>query len=350
MTTISDVAARAGVSVSTVSRWMSGQPVRSAEAVRQAVEELAYRPNVMAQSLKSGRRGTIGVVVPDISNPFFAAVVRGLEQASRQLSYRLLLANTDESNDLEAEVLADLNGRVDGFILAPAHEHDRAPLQLHEDGVPAVLLDREVNGGELFDVVIVDNVNGAASAARHLIDLGHTAIAMISGPLDTTPGRERRDGFVSALAEAGLELAPQYDLTGDFREASGRSLTLQLLSLPIPPTAIFTANNLMTEGALTALRDMRVQVPAAISIVGFDDLSLGSLLQPPLTCVSRPDVEQGALAMRLLLSRIADHSQDPPRRVVLDTHLLVRGSTAPPRQRTGPVSGRPAQKPRPDAT
>jgi len=334
MSTIHDVAHRAGVSVSTVSRWLAGQPVRSAEAVARAVQELGYRPNVLAQSLKSGRRGAIGVVVPDISNPFFAAVVKGLEQASRQLSYRLLLANSDESNELEAEILADLTGRVDGFILAPAHEQDRATLRLHDAGVPVVLIDREVEGGELFDVVLVDNVGGAASAARHLTALGHTEIAMINGPVDTTPGRERREGFLAALEEAGIELRPEHDLTGDFREGSGRSLTLQLLGLPHPPTAIFTANNLMTAGALTAMRDLRVNVPGEVSIVGFDDLSLGDLLRPPLTCVSRPDVEQGALAMRLLLSRIADRSQDAPRRVVLDTHLVVRGSTAPPARRS----------------
>jgi DNA-binding LacI/PurR family transcriptional regulator len=348
MATINDVAARAGVSVSTVSRWLSGQVIRNAEAVQAAVEELGFRPNAMAQSLKSGRRGAIGVVVPDITNPFFAAAVKGLEQASRELNYRLLLANSDESNEREAEIIADLTGRVDGFILAPAHEQDRAPLRLHEAGAPAVLLDREVEGGELFDVVIVDNINGAASAARHLIDLGHTAIAMINGPTDTTPGRERREGFLGALADAGLELAPEYDLTGDFREASGRSLTLQLLSLPEPPTAIFTGNNLMTAGALTALRDMRVRVPATVSIVGFDDLSLGALLQPPLTCVSRPEVEQGALAMRLLLSRIADHSEDPPRRVVLDTKLVVRGSTAAPREPAVGHAGRPQSSIRTD--
>jgi LacI family transcriptional regulator len=337
MATIKDVAKRAGVSVATVSRCLSGRRVRAAEAVRQAVEELGYTPNVLAQSLKSGRRGTIGVVVPDISNPFFAAVVKGLEQASRSLSYRLLLANSDESNELEAEILADLTGRVDGFILAPAHELDRAPLQLHQAGVPAVLLDREVTGGELFDVVVVDNVGGAAAAARHLTGLGHSAIAMINGPTDTTPGRERRDGFVDALSTAGVELAPEYDLTGDFRQDSGRNLTLQLLALPQPPTAIFTANNLMTVGALEALRDMRVRVPRDVSIVGFDDLTLGSLLRPPLTCVARPDFEQGALAMRLLLSRISDRTVDTPRRIVLGTHLLVRGSTAWPQRRSAPL-------------
>lgn len=335
MANIRDVAAQAGVSSATVSRWLGGRQVREAAAIAQAVDELGFRPNAVARSLKSGRRGVIGVVVPDITNPFFAAVVKGLEQASRGRPYRMLLAHSDESNELEAEILADLAGRVDGIILAPAHEQDGSPLQLHEAGIQAVLLDREVAGGELFDVVLVDNVNGAVSVARHLAGLGHRHVAMINGPNDTTPGRERRQGFLHGLATAGLELDPQYDLVGDFREGSGQQLTFQLLALPEPPTAIFTANNLMTVGALTALRDMRVRVPEDVSLVGFDDLTLGSLLEPPLTCVVRPDVEQGALAMRLLLSRLEAGAKGPPRRLVLDTRLEVRGSTAPPK--SGPA-------------
>jgi len=330
MATIYDVAAHARVSTATVSRWIAGQPVRADEAIRQAVEELGYTPSVAAQSLKSGRRGAIGVVVPDVTNPFFASIVKGLEQASRGFGYRMLLANSDESGDLEAQILADLAGRVDGFILAPAHEQDRAPLKLKEAGVPAVLVDRELAGGESFDVVLVDNEGGARSAATHLVSLGHQQIAMINGPIDTTPGRGRRNGFVAGLDQAGVALDPAYDMAGDFREESGRQLTLQLLAAPRPPTAIFSANNLMTVGALKALQDMRVRVPADISILGFDDLLLGSLLQPPLTCVERPDVEQGALAMRLLLSRLADGNSDGARRIVLDTHLLVRGSTGAP--------------------
>ncbi len=330
MPTIYDVADRAGVSTATVSRWLAGQPVRAAEAVRQAVEQLGYRPNQTARSLKSGRRGVIGVVVPDVTNPFFASVVKGLEQASRGFGYRLLLANSDESADLEAEVLQDLTGRVDGFILAPAHEQDRAGAQLRAAGVPAVLLDRELSDGEDFDVVLVDNEGGARRAAEHLVCLGHTRIAMINGPGDTTPGQGRRKGFLAGLAGKDQELEPAYDLVGNFREESGRQLALQLLASPHPPTAIFSANNLMTVGALKALQDMRIRVPQDVSIVGFDDLLLGSLLRPPLTCIDRPDVEQGALAMRLLLSRLADGVLDDPRRVVLETRLLVRESTGAP--------------------
>jgi LacI family transcriptional regulator len=333
MATIYDVAARAGVSTATVSRFLAGQPIRDAEAVRRAVVDLGYTPNAVAQSLKSGRRGAIGVVVPDVTNPFFAAVLKGLEQASRGFEYRVLLANSDESAELEGEILADLAGRVDGFILAPAHEQDAAPLQLHAAGVPVVLIDRELEGGDPFDVVLVDNEGGARAAATHLAGLGHTRIALISGPTNTTPGRGRRDGFLAGLAEAGLEVDPRYDLVGDFREESGQQLTLHLLALDEPPTAIFTANNLMTVGALKALRDMRVRVPEDMSIVGFDDLTLGLLLQPPLTCIERPDVEQGMLAMRLLLSRLTDKAADKPRRIVLETRLLVRESTAAPQRR-----------------
>ncbi len=328
--TIHDVAARAGVSIATVSRHLRGEKVRAADAVRAAVAELGYSPNAVAQSLKSGRTGMIGVVVPDVTNPFFAAVAKGLGQVSRSEDFRILLADTDESAEREEEVLADLVHRVDGIILAPATEQDQAPLHLREAGVPAVFLDRELEGGELFDVVLVDNAGGARAAATHLAALGHTRIAMINGPADTTPGRGRREGFLAGLAEADLELPPEYDLDGGFREDSAHQLALQLLALAQPPTAIFTGNNLMTIGVLKALQEMRVEVPGEISVVGFDDLTLGSLLYPPLTCIDRPDVEQGALAMRLLLNRIRREAPDRPRRIVLDTELIVRESTAAP--------------------
>lgn len=331
MVTIHDVAARAGVSTATVSRYLRGQKVRSADAVEAAVAELGYSPNAVAQSLKSGRTGTIGVVVPDVTNPFFSAVAKGLEQVCQRQSFRMLLANSGESAEHEREILADLVHRVDGVILAPATEQDDAPLRLREAGVPAVFLDRELVGEDPFDAVLVDNVGGAYAAAKHLVDLGHARIAMINGPVETTPGRGRREGFLRGLEEAGIELPPEYDLLGGFREDTAHQLALQLLALPSPPTAIFAGNNLMTVGVLKALQDMRVDVPGEISVLGFDDLTLGSLLRPPLTCIDRPDVEQGALAMRLLLSRITGGAPGAPRRIVLDTHLLVRESTASPR-------------------
>ncbi|GHJ37249.1 LacI family DNA-binding transcriptional regulator [Streptomyces sp. TS71-3] len=331
MSTIHDVAARAGVSTATVSRFLRGERIRAAEAVRAAVEELRYRPSAAAQSLKSGRTRTIGVVVPDITNPYFAAVVKGMESATRERGYRLLLANSDESVEREDELLADLVHQVDGVILAPATEGDRTPLRLRDAGVPVVFVDRDLVGSEQFDTVLVDNHEGGRLAARHLLALGHTRIAAINGDQNTTPGRGRREGFTSALREEGLAMADGHDLIGDFREDSGYQLTLSLLSLRQPPTALFTANNLMTLGALKALHDMRVDLPRQFSLIGFDDLDTGPLLRPPLTVVDRPMVEQGVLAMRLLLQRLEDAGDDPsPRRVVLATRLIERGSTAAP--------------------
>ncbi|MEV0668074.1 LacI family DNA-binding transcriptional regulator [Actinomadura luteofluorescens] len=332
MATIHDVAARAGVSPATVSRFLRGQRVRSAEAIRAAVDELGFAPNIAAQSLKSGRTRTIGVVVPDITNPYFAAVVKGMESVSRDRGYRLLLANSDESGAREADLLADMARQVDGIILAPATEHERTPLQLRDSGLPVVFIDRDLADGESFDAVLVDNHAGGRQAAEHLLALGHNRIAMISGGQAATPGRYRREGFLQAVSAAGVEIPPEFDLIGDFREERAYQLTLSLLSLAEPPTAIFTANNLTTLGALKALHDMRVDVPGQISLIGFDDLDTGPLLRPPLTVVDRPMIEQGVLAMRLLLHRFDDsQTRDLPRRIVMDTKIVERASTAAPR-------------------
>ncbi|MDX3107392.1 LacI family DNA-binding transcriptional regulator [Nonomuraea angiospora] len=331
MVTIHDVAARAGVSPATVSRFLRGQRVRSYEAIQAAIDELGYWPSAAAQSLKSGRTNTIGVVVPDITNPYFAAVVKGMESVTRTEPYRILLANSDESSEQEDDVLADLVRRVDGIILAPATEQDQTPLHVRDADVPLVFVDRDLAGGERFDAVLVDNEGGGRQAAEHLLALGHTKVAAISGTLDTTPGRLRREGFVGTLAKAGVEVPPEYDLVGDFKEHSGYQLTLSLLSLPEPPTAIFAANNLMTLGVLKALHDMRIDIPGQISLIGFDDLDTGPLLKPPLTVIDRPMVEQGVLAMRLLLRRLdPDETGGSASRVVLDTKLIERASTAPP--------------------
>lgn len=328
--TVHDVAALSGVSAATVSRFIHGHRAKSAVAIQAAIDELDYQPSIEAQALKTGRRYYVGVVVPDISNPYFSAVVKGMESALRGSGYRILLANTDEDSAIESDILTDIVRRVDGLVLAPTSEHNRAPLILPAR-TPLVFLDREVRGGERFDAVLVDNFDGSRQAAQHLLDLGHTRIAAINAALDSTPGRARREGFLETLAVAGLELPEAYDRVGDFRENSGYQEVLALLALPEPPTAIFTANNLMTIGALKALRDMRVEIPRQMSLIGFDDLDVGELLSPPLTVIDRPTVQQGVLAMRLLLSQLEGPEADRvPRRVTLDVKLLERASTSAP--------------------
>ena len=341
---IDDVARRAGVSIATVSRYLKGDRVRAAEAVRQAIDDLQYQPTHAARALRSGIHYAIAVVVPDITNPFFAALVKGIESVFRPGPYSVLLSGTDESSEIEDEVLEDVVGRVDGVILVPATEREPLSIQPSRIAVPTVLVDRDVPGE--FDRVMVDNVGGAALAADHLVELGHREIAIVSGPLDTLPGRERHDGFLEALERAGVEMCPEHDVAADFRESGGYNAMLQLLALPEVPTAVFCANNMMTLGALNALQAMRVPVPEQISVVGFDDLATAPLLDPPLTVIDRPMVDQGVLAARLLFSRLDKNAAGDCQRVVLPTRLVKRQSCAPPRPSgTLEVSGlRPARE------
>lgn len=326
---ISDVARRAGVSTATVSRFLRGQKVHAEDAVRRAVEDLGYRPAAAARSLRSGVHYAIAVVVPDVTNPFFAGLVKGIESVCRSGPYSVFLVNTDENSELEDSVVASIMQRVDGIILAPATEQDKTPAHVEEAGLPLVFVDRELPGGR-FDSVLVDNHGGARSAASYLVGLGHTRIAVISGPLNTTPGRERHEAFVSAIEDLGGEMPEHYREIADFREQGGYQAILRLLALPEPPTAVFCANNLMTAGALKALNSMRIRVPQDLSIIGFDDLDLATLLWPPLTVIDRPVVEQGVLAARLLLARLAGRGREEAQRVVLATQLIERASCIAP--------------------
>jgi DNA-binding LacI/PurR family transcriptional regulator len=331
--TITDVARRAGVSPATVSRFLSGQNIRHAEVVWRAIEELGYAPNRLARSLKSGRTRNIGVVVPDITNPFFGAVVKGIESSSSDQAYNLLLCNTDEDAERQDHLLKTLVGAVDALILTPAIESPDAPEALmHHRRVPVVLLDREFGDGQHYDSVLVDNIGGAQQATRYLTDLGHRNVAVISGPLDSTPGRQRHEGVVRGLRDAGLELDPELTEVGDFRETGGY-LAMKSLLARGSMSAVFVANNLMAAGALRACKEARVRIPEQLSFVCFDDLELGELIEPAITSVSRPTVAQGVLAMSLLLERLeGDAADSEPRRCVMETRLSVRDSCTRPAQ------------------
>ncbi|MCE2529897.1 MAG: LacI family DNA-binding transcriptional regulator [Acidimicrobiia bacterium] len=330
--TITDVADEAGVSISTVSRHMRGDRVRAAKRIDRAIARLRYRPSPAARSLKSGKTGAVALVVPDVTNPFFAAVVRGAESITAQGRHIIFLANTDESDDREAAVIEDLLSRVDGMLLAPASESDPNPQRLADAGVPTVLIDREGPSAGCFDVVLVDNYGGARSAVEHLLSLGHERIATIAGPVGSTPGRLRLEGYSATMADAGIDPPSAFVQPGGFMEHGGYQAMMQLLALPDPPTAVFVANNLMTIGALRAIKDIGVRVPDDLSIIGFDDHPFSEILDPPLTVVGRPMEQQGALAMRMLLSRMSENPGRMARRVVLDTHLIQRASCSPPRE------------------
>ncbi len=325
---ISDVAHLAGVSTATVSRYLRGLPVRSSDAIKNAIAKLDYHPSSVAQGLRSGIHYTIAVVVPDITNPFFASVVKGIESICREGPYQVLLLNTDENSKIEYEVLQEIVKRVDGVILTPATEGTYKAnhfQQFGKRGIPLVLVDREIPEHE-FDCVLIDNLKGASLAGEKLVQLGHTKIATIRGTLTTTPGLERYEGFRDTLQKLGVELRPEYCKDGKFRESGGYQAMLELASLPTPPTAVFSANNLMTVGALKALNALRIPVPEKISIIGFDDLQLGELLAPPLTCISRDAMRQGAIAARMLLTQLNGTPPTTAEKIVLDVNLVERKS------------------------
>ena len=327
--TITDVAKHVGVSVATISRHLSGFTVRNEEKIRQAIIELNYRPSAAARNLKSGRTGIIAIVVPDITNPLFASIVEGAEGAVGE-DRMILLVNTGDSRQREERALSQLFGRVDGVIMAPLTEDEEGPSFFSQFGLPIVFVDRVTQDGEKFSTALTDNSKGASIATEHLIGLGHKKIAMISGPLSTTPGKKRADGFKTSLKKAAL--SAEYFIESDFSEEGGYAAMRALLDRDDPPTAAFTANNLMTIGALHALRDRGVQVPGQISIIGFDDLDFAELINPPLTVIARDARLQGAQAMELMIKQLTTGASTPTEHSMVDVQLIERGSCASPRE------------------
>ncbi len=327
-----DVAERARVSVSTVSHVLNGTRKVSEKTrgeVLAAVEELSYRPNLLAKGLKTRRTYTIGLLIPDIRNSFFTSVVRGVEDVALSRGYHLFLCNTDEDPEREDEYVRELaRKRVDGLMVAPSARREADIRRLRGEGVPFVLVDRDVEGVDA-DVVGVDNRAGMRLIAEHLVGLGHQRMAMISGPLDKASGYERHLGLRDALSDLGVELDDSLVRFGDFRTSSGREGARELLSLSSPPTALITANNQMTLGALLTISEMGLDVPGDVSVVGFDDPEWAPLTGPPLTTVAQPTYEMGVKAARMLLDRIETELGAESRKLLLEPWLVVRESTAP---------------------
>lgn len=333
-----DVAERARVSVSTVSHVLNGTR-KVSEGTRgdvlAAVEELSYRPNLLAKGLKTRRTYTIGLLISDIQNAFFTSVVRGVEDVALSRGYHLFLCNTDEDPGREEEYITELaKKRVDGLMVAPSARREDRDGRLRGGDVPFVFVDRDVEGIEA-DVVSVDNRAGMRLIAEHLVGLGHRRIAMISGPLDKASGYERHLGLRDSLADLEVELEDALVRFGDFRTAGGREGAGELLGLPSPPTALVTANNQMTLGALLTIDEMGLRVPDDVSVVGFDDPEWASLTGPPLTTLAQPTYEMGVRAARMLLDRIeAGSGGGESRKVLLEPWLVVRKSTAPVGERS----------------
>lgn len=329
MPTIREVASRAGVSPTTVSHVINNTRFVSADArqrVLDAMAELNYRPNVLARSLRRGETRTLGLILPDSANPFFAEIARAIEDTAFRNGYNVILGNSE--NELTKEqVYVDVlvNKQVDGLIFVATGDHSPSLEQLVNDGLPVVVVDRRLSDLEV-DTVLTDNLQGGLTATRYLLDLGHRRIACITGPSNLTPSAERVIGYRQALEERSLPVDETLIRKGDFHPHSGYLAVSQLLHTEPRPTAFFICNDMMAIGALRALAEARLQVPQDCSLLGFDDIELASYVTPPLTTIRQDKNAMAEAAVQLLLERIAEPSL-PARTRILPTRLVERQST-----------------------
>ncbi|MGW1978301.1 LacI family DNA-binding transcriptional regulator [Streptomyces sp. NPDC001889] len=330
MASIKDVAARAGVSVATVSRALNGHPSVSPGArarVLAAVTALEYRPNAVARSLRTDRTRTLGLVISDLLNPYFTALARAVEEEARTLGYSVILGNADERPELQDHHIRTLlDRRIDGLLVSPAGGGSPLLPDAVRSGMPVVFVDRWIPGLDV-PVIRADGRAAVADLVGHLHGLGHRRLAIIAGPPATTTGSERVTAFRAGLGALGLALPETYIGQGDFQAGSGRTAMERFLALPEPPEAVFAADNLMALGALDAIRARGLRVPEDIALAAFDDIPWFVHTDPPITSVAQPTEELGRAAVRALIDRIEGR---PPRSVTLPARLVVRRSCGEP--------------------
>ena len=334
--TLRDVAKRAGVHAGTASRALNPQ-TRSlvnqvtAKKVMEAAEELGYRPNSMARGLKINRSFTIGVLVPDLTNPLFPPIVRGIEDELAKSGYTALLANSDNDPDKERIHFESMKDRqVEGFIMATAErDHPLIEDAIAAD-VPIVLVNRTVDSSRAF-AVITDDRMGTMLAVNHLVELGHTRIAHIVGPERYSTGKARYRGFIDAMKAAGLKADRKLiRFTKTFVETEGARVFRELLDGGPPSfTAVFAGNDLLALGCYDVMAEVGLRCPDDLSIVGFNDIPFLDKLRPPLTTIRIPHYDIGLRSARMVLDRLLDPSTAPTT-LSLDPELVVRGSTSPP--------------------
>lgn len=329
MTTIHEVAKKAKVSSTTVSHVINNTRYVSPilrERVERAMSELNYKPNALARSLRLGQTHTLGLILPDSANPFFAEIGHAIEAAAFERGYSVILCNTENDQTKEllyTEVLE--NKQVDGMIFVATGGNQDALSSIVHKGLPLVVVDREM-GGLGLDTVTTTNYQGGLIATQHLIDLGHKIIGCVTGPSDITPSAERVNGYCDALDNARLNSPENMIVRGDFHAPSGFAAATQLFQQQPRPTALFVCNDMMAIGALQAAAKLGLRVPDDAAIVGFDNIELATYTIPPLTTISQPKQQIGQTAIQLILGRMSDPSLSP-RHEVLETRLVIRESS-----------------------
>jgi LacI family transcriptional regulator len=329
-TTIRDVARLSGVSPMTVSRVINDSERVSPETrrrVEEAISELGYVPSRLARGLSRQRTGTLAVIVPDVANPFFTAIVRAAEEVARRADYHVILCDTRADLGVERGVIEELIAhRVEGAVIAPVSDRTATHLRrLAEFGVPFVLIDRRIPGVDC-DVVLGDSSSGARQLVEHLVSLGHRRIGFIVESDDVSTARDRRAWYEAALKAAGIALDPALVAHAAPDPSGGSAGMSRLLELEERPTAVFTVNNLVALGAIEAVRAAGLEVPDDVALVCFDDIEYASRLYPFLTAMEQPAQTFGTLGTQLLLERIEGRGPERRHEVVLPGEFIIRKS------------------------
>jgi LacI family transcriptional regulator, galactose operon repressor len=332
MPTMAEVARRAGVSISTVSHVVNRTRFVSpekAKLINDAIAAMAYQPNELARSLKVSTTNSVGLAISAISNPYFTDIICAVEAECARLGLMVFLSDTQDDPDREFSVVRAFHQRrVDGVILAPSGAPQRAIDYLAEKKVPCVLIDRFAD--ERFDQIGVENHSAMRALIDHVASFGHKRIGFVAGQPGLATTRERVEAFRSALAANGLDCLPRYLSVGNVDTAAATASTHAILSLPSPPTALVTGNNMTTIGAVRAIREMGLAIPGDLSLAGFDDFEWADCFEPRLTLVAQPCAEIGRQAAALLSARIASTAAEP-RAVRLHATLHARASCGSPR-------------------
>ncbi len=333
--TIQDVAVDAGVSAMTVSRVINESPrVRAdtRERVEASIAKLGYVPNRLARGLIQRKTHAFGVIVPDVANPFFTLVVRGVEQVAWRAGYHVILCDTQGDLERERGYLEDMVAfQVEGVLIAPVGDRSRPQLRLlTHNSVPFVLIDRSITGFDA-DLVQGDSVAGARQLVEHLIALGHRRIGMVTETAGVSTARDRVQGYREALEGAGIEPDPELVVESSAIDPdAAREATLRLLARPEPPTAIFAVNNIAVVGVVEAARRQKLEIPDDLALVCFDDIEHVSRLYPFLTVMAQPAETYGTIATQLLLDRLSGRIAQRRRIVVLPADFVVRKSSGAP--------------------